>query len=72
MYLLFYGVSDVVYWGVILFISQRNPELLMEISPEQKGLMASTIIELIFALFLLLGSDRIVELLRRFRYGDNI
>ena len=71
MYLLFYVVSDVVYWGSILLIGQRNPELLLEVTPEQKGLMAATIIEFIFALFLLLGANRIVDLIKKFRYGGN-
>ncbi len=72
MYLLFYVVSDIAYWGSILLIDQRNPELLIEITPDQKGAMVATLIEFIFALFLLLGSNRIVGLLHRLRYGNNI
>ena len=71
LYLLFYVISDVVYWCVILFIGQRNHELMLGITTDQKASMAATIIELIFALFLLLGTNRIVELIHRFRYGDN-
>ena len=71
LYFLFSVISDLVYWGTLLFITQRNPELNLEISLEQKGLIVATFVELLFSLFLLLGSNQIVEMIRRFRYGND-
>jgi hypothetical protein len=71
LYLLYHVLSDIVYWGFILFISLRNNAIPIEISIEQIGLMLATAVELIFVLFLLLGARRIVTLLRKFRYGED-
>jgi len=71
LYLFFYVLSDIVYWGFILFISQRNPEFPIEISLEHKGSIASTAIELIFVIFLVFGAKRITKLLRKIRYGED-
>jgi len=71
LYLLFHVLSDVVYWGSIWFIVQRSSGPPIELSLDQKARMAATLIELIFVLFLLLGTRRIVDLLRKFRYGKD-
>jgi hypothetical protein len=71
IYLLFFVLSDIVYWVFIWFITQRNPSLSMEITVEQKGAMLSTFIEFIFVVFLLLGTNGISRLLHRIRYGDD-
>lgn len=69
LYLAFSVLSDVSYWAVIWFVSQRNPEVPVELSLEQIAGMVATAIEFIFVLFLLFGPKRMGELLRRFRYG---
>ena len=71
LYLLFNVVSDIIYWSTILFISFRDSNIPVEISIDQKGQMVATVIELIFVLFLLLGSKGIIKLLHRLRYGFN-
>jgi hypothetical protein len=71
LYFLFYVVSDIVYWFYLWLVSQRDPEIPMEFSIDQKGQMVSTAIEFVFVLFLLLGSKRIAELLRKSRYGKD-
>ena len=70
-YFLFYVVSDITYWFYIWLMSQRNSGIQIELSIDQKGQMVSTAIEFVFALFLLLGSERIAELLRKSRYGKD-
>lgn len=70
LYLLFNVLSDLVYWGSIWFISSRNRDIPIELSLDQVSLMVATGVELIFVLFLLLGSKGISRLLRRFRYGE--
>lgn len=71
IYLLFNVLSDVVYWLSILFISNRNKSVTTELSPDQLSNMVSTGIELIFVLFLLLGTTGITHLLRKLRYGKD-
>lgn len=71
LYLLYYVLSDIVYWGFILFISLRDNVIPIELSINQIGLILATVVELIFVLFLLLGARGIVMLLRKFRYGED-
>jgi len=71
LYLMFYVVSDIVYWISILIISGRDSIIPIEISADQKALMVATIIEFIFASYLLLGSKGIARLIRKFRYGKH-
>lgn len=70
LYLLFHVVSDLVSWAVVWFVSQRN-HTLTELTLEQVANMIATGVELVFVLFLLLGTRRISELLRRLRYGSD-
>ena len=69
IYLLFYVVSDVVHWATILFISFRDSSIPIGLSIDQKAQMVATVIELIFVLYLLLGTNGIINLLHRLRYG---
>ncbi len=69
LYLLFGVISDLVYWGVIWFVAQRNTDIPIEINLDQKALMVSTFFELVFVLFLLLGASMISKILQRARYG---
>jgi len=71
LYFLFYVLSDIIYWGFIWFVSQRNLEYPVEITLEQKGAIASTAIELIFVIVLLFGAKGIVGILHKFRYGSD-
>lgn len=68
LYLLFHVVSDLVSWAVIWYANQRN-HTLTELTLEQMASMIATVVELVFVLFLLLGTRRITVLLRRLRYG---
>ena len=72
IYLLFYVLSDVIYWGFIWFISNRNQGVPIELSLEQVASMLSTAIELVFVLFLILGAKGIVRLIRKLRYGRGV
>ncbi|HFD31944.1 MAG TPA: hypothetical protein ENJ28_04425 [Gammaproteobacteria bacterium] len=69
IYLLFFVVSDVFYWMVIWFVSQRAHEL-PELSLDQIARMVATVVELIFVLFLIFGAGGIARALRKFRYGN--
>ena len=69
LYLLYFVISDMVYWGIVIFVSATS-RIPIEISVDQKGQIIATIIETIFVLFLLLGSKRVVALLHRMRYGN--
>ena len=71
IYLLFNVVSDVIYWATILFISFRDSNIPIELSLDQKGQIIATVIELIFVLFLLLGTNGIIRLLHKLRYGKH-
>ncbi len=69
LYFLFYVISDLVYWGVMLFISARETDTTVSFTPDQKGGMVATVFEFIFVLFLLFGGKGISRLLNRIRYG---
>ena len=69
IYLLFYVVSDVFYWFVIWFVSQRE-HAVPELSLDQIASMISTFVELVFVLFLLLGASGISRALSKWRYGN--
>jgi len=71
LYLAFSVLSDFSYWAVILLVSQRNPDVPIELSLEQVAGMVATGIEFIFVLLLLLGTKRMRELLHQYRYGGN-
>jgi hypothetical protein len=71
LYLLFYVLSDIVYWVIIWFANQRNTTVSIELPIDQIGAMVSTVIEFIFVLFLLVGGKRIAEVLRKVRYGGD-
>ncbi|MCP3671162.1 MAG: hypothetical protein GY814_12160, partial [Gammaproteobacteria bacterium] len=60
LYLLFGVLSDVIYWLFILLVTNRNPQMMIEITLEQKAAMVTTAVEFVFVLFLLLGSKRMV------------
>ena len=71
IYLLFHVVSDFIYWATILFVTFRDSNIPVQISLEQKGQMIATVFELIFVVYLLLGTNGVIKLLHRFRYGKD-
>lgn len=71
LYLAFSVLSDLSYWAIIWFVSQRNSDFQVELSIEQIAGMVATAIEFIFVLFLLLGAKRMRALLRQLRYGGD-
>lgn len=71
LYLLFHVISDSIYWGTIVLIANRNPDLSIEITLEQKAAMVSTAVEFLFVIFLIFGSRRLLEWFHRLRYGES-
>src|SRR5688572_20489459 len=64
------AVADASYWLTLLVrVSQTAPDG-FEWSQEQIASMVSTAFELAIALFLVLGSSGIKQLVYRYRYGD--
>jgi hypothetical protein len=68
-YFLFYVVSDLFYWGFILISIQREVNPTIEFSTADKASIFTTIVEMIFVLFLIFGSKVIVQAVNKLRYG---
>jgi len=75
MFLVFYAISDLSYYFAELWKLRElqaagmiiNETDIMLLSPEKHGLIMATLIELIFALYLVVGSKGLVTLLQRLR-----
>ncbi len=66
LWLLAAAISDAVYWSAYLFLAFRLGDV-HAISPESKGAIIATVVELAVALWLLLGYNGILGAIRRFR-----
>ena len=70
VYFLYYVISDLASWGyflVAIFTSNDNVVLNLE----RKSAIFATFVELGVSLLLILGSKRVVQLLKKLRYGGS-
>jgi len=70
VYFLYYVISDLASWGyflVTIFTSSDNVVLNLE----RKSAIFATFVELGISLLLILGSKRVVQLLKKLRYGGS-
>ena len=70
VYFLYYVISDLASWGyflVAIFTSSDNVVLNLE----RKSAIFATFVELGISLLLILGSKRVVQLLKKLRYGGS-
>ena len=71
IYLLFNIFSDLIYWGIFSFSSQRDYSSEVVLTLEQKSLLLTTMIEFVLVLFLILGSNKIISIIKKLRYGSD-
>ena len=69
VYFLYYVISDFASWGYYLLSISRNPEYEFDLNPQQKADVFATFIELGVAVLLILGSSRIVQIIKKLRHG---
>lgn len=68
IYLLYHVVSDAAYWILILqFTSASNYPI--EITPDQKALIGSTVVEAFMAVCLILGRKGVINFIKTVRFG---
>lgn len=70
-WLLARAVSDVTYWATVIWFSSRSA-LPMELLPEHKAGIVTTVVEFALALALILGNRGIANWVRRLRYGTGV
>jgi len=68
-FLLFFGVSDAVYWIFYLIWIEDMVEGGPGLTLEQKGSITATVVELVFALVLILGSKGLAKMIHKMRYA---
>lgn len=66
-YLLFGALSDLAYWLGMGFLYQRDTIQALELRAEDRAAIFATVVELLFALVLILRSRGLVGLVRRLR-----
>jgi len=71
IYLLFNVFSDLVYWGIFWFSTQRDYSSEVVLTLEQKSSIFITLIQLVFVLFLILGSNKVITIAKKLRYGSD-
>ena len=69
LYLLFYVISDLLYWGIAWLALQRDTSSDLSFNFDQKIAISITFIELVFAAYLILGNRTITKLIRGIRYA---
>jgi len=67
--LLFFALSDAIYWAFYLVWINSQAAGTREVDLTQKGAIVATVIELVFAIGLIVGSNGLAKMIRRLRYG---
>ena len=65
IYLLFWAVSDTAYWWSYIHMQREVLPQDFNLGVNSKALVISTIVELIFSLVLIIGSDKLATLITR-------
>ena len=69
VYFLYYVVSDFMSWGYYWFSIIRNPDYQLGFNIEQKADIFATFAELGMAAFLIIGSIKLVQIIKKLRHG---
>jgi len=67
LYLLFFVLSDSIFWLVLVVLGNREAPGYPIMTLENKAAMLTTAIEFVIAMFLILGSNGVASLVRKFR-----
>ncbi len=67
LYLLFFVLSDAIFWLLLVVMGARETPGYPIMTLENKAQMITTAIEFVIAMFLILGSNGVVSLVRKFR-----
>ena len=68
------GILDALYWLLLVFQTKKltqNQNYGFDWQPDQVASMAVTVLELVIAAWLILGSTGVRRLIYKFRYGDS-
>ena len=66
-FLLFYVLSDAIYWLVLVTLGNREASGYFVLNLENKAAMITTAFEFLIAMYLILGSSGIVNLIKKVR-----
>lgn len=69
VYFLYYVISDFSSWGYYWVSISRDPEYDPVFTAQQKADVFATFVELGISLFLVLGSSKVMEIIKRLRHG---
>lgn len=69
VYFLYYVVSDFASWGYYLLATSRESDYDLIFNAQQKADFFATFVELGIAIFLIVGSSRLVQIVKKLRYG---
>ena len=69
VYFLYYVISDFASWGYYWLSISRDSEYDLSFNTQQKADVFVTFFELGIAIFLITGSSKIVEIVKKLRYG---
>ncbi len=69
IYFLYYVISDFASWGYYWLSISRDSEYDLSFNAQQKADVFATFVELGIAMFLIIGSSKIVRAIKKLRYG---
>jgi hypothetical protein len=67
IYLLFWAISDTAYWWSFIHLQREVLPQDFNLGVNQKALVISTVVELIFSLVLIIGADKFATLIKMVR-----
>jgi hypothetical protein len=67
LYLFYWAVSDSFYWAYMLFSQREILGLPLELGTQEKAMIFSTVVQLMMSVYLIFGSKRISDFLRKVR-----
>ncbi|MBL1432499.1 MAG: hypothetical protein COB94_003520 [Gammaproteobacteria bacterium] len=70
IYLLFYVLSDALYWIIFMVSSNRNTGNYEFITIENQASMITTFAEFVIAIFLIFGANGLSKIILKFRYKE--